>query len=101
MRCGGIQSTARTFAVRLLSFSAIAALALRAPAWVVALPPVQRLWRSWLFQLLWWYVLKPLVFTETDRFVAIATEEIALRAALPGRFTVKEAQAKEWRVWQR
>ena len=47
------------------------------------------------------FAFKPLVFTETDRFVAIATEEIALRAALPGRFTVKEAQAKEWRVWQR
>ena len=47
------------------------------------------------------FAFKPLVFTETDRFVAIATEEIALRAALPDRFTVKEAQAKEWRVWQR
>ena len=39
------------------------AMAVQAPAWVVNLPPVQRVWRSWLFQLLWWYLLKPLLFT--------------------------------------
>ncbi|HEV3120584.1 MAG TPA: glutamine phosphoribosylpyrophosphate amidotransferase [Isosphaeraceae bacterium] len=33
---------------------------------------------------------KPLVVTETDEFVAVATEEIALRRALPGRFRVFE-----------
>jgi methylamine---glutamate N-methyltransferase subunit A len=33
---------------------------------------------------------KPLVVAETDEFVAVATEEIALRRALPGRFRVFE-----------
>ena len=32
------------------------------------------------------FAFKPLVFTETDRFVAVATEEIAFRAALPGDY---------------
>ena len=45
------------------------------------------------------FALKPLVFTETDRFVAIATEEIAIRSALPGDYLVQEAPAKEVRVW--
>jgi methylamine---glutamate N-methyltransferase subunit A len=45
------------------------------------------------------FALKPLVFAETDAFVAIATEEIAIRAALPGDYTVREAQVKEVRVW--
>jgi methylamine---glutamate N-methyltransferase subunit A len=47
------------------------------------------------------FALKPLVMTETDEFVAVATEEIAIRAALPGVYAVREAQVKEVRVWQR
>jgi glutamine phosphoribosylpyrophosphate amidotransferase len=33
---------------------------------------------------------KPLVIAETDTFVAIATEEIAIRRAIPGRYRVSE-----------
>jgi glutamine phosphoribosylpyrophosphate amidotransferase len=33
---------------------------------------------------------KPLMLAETENFVAVATEEIALRRALPGEFTVSE-----------
>lgn len=47
------------------------------------------------------FALKPLVMTETDNFVAVATEEIAIRSALPGKYSVREAQVKEVRVWQR
>ena len=47
------------------------------------------------------FALKPLVMTETDQFVAVATEEIAIRAALPGSYSVREAQVREVRVWQR
>jgi len=47
------------------------------------------------------FALKPLVMTETDDFVAVATEEIALRSALPGKYSVREAQVREVRVWQR
>jgi glutamate synthase domain-containing protein 1 len=47
------------------------------------------------------FAFKPLVFAETDRFVAVATEEIALRAALPGQYEAKEAQVREWRVWEK
>lgn len=47
------------------------------------------------------FALKPLVMTETDKFVAVATEEIAIRAALPGQYAVREAQVREVRVWQR
>jgi glutamate synthase domain-containing protein 1 len=47
------------------------------------------------------FAFKPLVFTETDRFVAVATEEIALRSTFPGQYEVREAQVKEWRVWQK
>ena len=36
------------------------------------------------------YGFKPLVIAETDEFVAIATEEIALRKALPGAYRVTE-----------
>lgn len=42
---------------------------------------------------------KPLVFAETDRQVLIATEEIAIRAAMPGACDVREARAGEVRVW--
>jgi glutamate synthase domain-containing protein 1 len=47
------------------------------------------------------FALKPLVMTETADFVAVATEEIAIRAALPGLYSVREAQVGEVRVWQR
>lgn len=47
------------------------------------------------------FALKPLVMTETDEFVAVATEEIAIRSAILGAYAVHEAQAKEVRVWQR
>ena len=47
------------------------------------------------------FALKPLCFTETDAFVAIATEEIAIRAAFEGEYAVRETQAKEVRVWRR
>ena len=47
------------------------------------------------------FALKPLVMAETDRFVAVATEEIAIRSAIPGSYSVREAQVKEVHVWQR
>jgi methylamine---glutamate N-methyltransferase subunit A len=47
------------------------------------------------------FALKPLLVTETDTFVAIATEEVAIRAALKGDYHVREAKAREVRVWQR
>jgi methylamine---glutamate N-methyltransferase subunit A len=46
------------------------------------------------------FSFKPLVFGETDDFVVVATEEIAVRSVLPGDFAVREAQAQEVRVWQ-
>ncbi len=47
------------------------------------------------------FALKPLLFTETEPFVAVATEEIAMRSAFEGNYEVCEAQAKDVRVWQR
>ena len=47
------------------------------------------------------FALKPLVFAETAAFVAVATEEISIRSAIPGAYDVREAQVKEVRVWQR
>ena len=47
------------------------------------------------------YAFKPLLFTETERFVAVATEELALHSAFRGESDVREAQAEEVRVWQR
>ncbi|MBC7813341.1 MAG: glutamine phosphoribosylpyrophosphate amidotransferase [Burkholderiales bacterium] len=47
------------------------------------------------------FALKPLLVAETDEFVVIATEEIAIRAALQEDVAVREAQAGEIRVWQR
>jgi glutamate synthase domain-containing protein 1 len=47
------------------------------------------------------FAFKPLVFAETGRFVAVATEEIAVRSTFPGPYEVREAQVKEWRVWQK
>jgi glutamate synthase domain-containing protein 1 len=46
------------------------------------------------------FSFKPLLVAETDRFVATATEEIAIRSAIQGNYTVREAQAKEVQVWQ-
>ena len=52
------------------------------------------------------FALKPLLVTETATFVAIATEEVAIRAAFAddgqgGSYKVREAQAKEVCVWRR
>jgi glutamate synthase domain-containing protein 1 len=47
------------------------------------------------------FALKPLLVAETDRFVAIATEEVAIRAALEGDYRAREAGAREVRVWRR
>lgn len=47
------------------------------------------------------FALKPLLFTETDSFVALANEEKAIRAALGGKLDVREAKAGEVKVWQR
>lgn len=45
------------------------------------------------------FALKPLNVTETDKFVAIATEEIALRASLPGSFGVVEPGVRQVHLW--
>lgn len=47
------------------------------------------------------FALKPLLFTETDTFVAVANEEIAIRVAFDGDYQVRETPANEVRVWQR
>jgi methylamine---glutamate N-methyltransferase subunit A len=47
------------------------------------------------------YAFKPLVVAETDEFVAVATEEIAIRSAIRGDYKVAEAQVEEVRVWSR
>jgi methylamine---glutamate N-methyltransferase subunit A len=47
------------------------------------------------------YAFKPLVVAENDEFVAVATEEIAIRSAIPGDYKVSEAQVEEVRVWSR
>ena len=47
------------------------------------------------------FAFKPLLFTETDDFVAIATEEIAIRSVFSGSYTVRESQSKEIRIWQK
>jgi glutamate synthase domain-containing protein 1 len=47
------------------------------------------------------FALKPLLFAETPAVVAVANEEIAIRAAVPGDYEVREAQAKDVRVWRR
>ncbi len=43
--------------------------------------------------------LKPLVIAETEAWVAVATEEIALRSALPGNYRVAEPNTGSMRVW--
>ena len=45
------------------------------------------------------FALKPLMVAETKEFVAIATEEIALRAALPNDFQVFEPGAHQFHLW--
>jgi glutamate synthase domain-containing protein 1 len=45
------------------------------------------------------YGFKPLVVAETDNFVAIATEEIALRRALGDDFVAREPEPGTMRVW--
>jgi methylamine---glutamate N-methyltransferase subunit A len=47
------------------------------------------------------FAFKPLVFAETDRFVCVATEEIAIRSAIPEDCRAREAGASEVRVWSR
>jgi glutamine phosphoribosylpyrophosphate amidotransferase len=47
------------------------------------------------------FALKPLLMAETDEFVALANEEMAIRAACEGDYDVREVQAGEVRVWQR
>lgn len=47
------------------------------------------------------FSLKPLLFTESGDFAAVATEEIAIRSAIPGKYDVREAQAREVRLWRR
>tara|TARA_B100000809_G_scaffold129076_1_gene127087 strand:- start:547 stop:1440 length:894 start_codon:yes stop_codon:yes gene_type:complete len=47
------------------------------------------------------FAFKPLLFTETDDFVAIATEEIAIRSVFSGSYTVRESQSKEIHIWQK
>ena len=43
---------------------------------------------------------KPLLFGETDEFVAVATEEVAFRAVFSREFRVREAGAREVKVWR-
>ena len=43
---------------------------------------------------------KPLLIAETDKFAAVATEELAFRGALEGDFSVREARNREVRVWR-
>jgi glutamate synthase domain-containing protein 1 len=47
------------------------------------------------------FAFKPLLYAEAEGFVGVATEEIALRAAIGGEYEAREAQAGEVRVWQR
>jgi glutamate synthase domain-containing protein 1 len=46
------------------------------------------------------FAFKPLVYAETEGFVAVATEEVAMRTGLPGNYRVREAQVKEVKVWR-
>jgi glutamine phosphoribosylpyrophosphate amidotransferase len=47
------------------------------------------------------FAFKPLVVADTPEYIAVATEEVAIRSAIPGRFEVREAEAGEMRVWCR
>lgn len=46
------------------------------------------------------YSLKPLIVAESEGAVGIANEEIALQAALGGRYQAREAEAGATRVWE-
>ncbi len=43
--------------------------------------------------------LKPLIVAETDDFVALATEEVALRRVFPGPFSAIEPPPHTMRIW--
>jgi len=43
---------------------------------------------------------KPLLIVETDDFVAIATEEVALRTCVDARYVAREAATNEIHIWQ-
>jgi glutamine phosphoribosylpyrophosphate amidotransferase len=43
---------------------------------------------------------KPLLIAETPAYIALATEEIALQAALGGDFPVRELGTKQVQTWQ-
>ena len=45
------------------------------------------------------FAMKPLIITETDEFVAMASEEAALRKAFPFELDIREASAREVRTW--
>lgn len=45
------------------------------------------------------FATKPLIVTETDEFVALASEEAALRKAFPFELETREAGAREVRTW--
>ena len=47
------------------------------------------------------FALKPLVIVETDEFVAVANEEIAIRAALGPRGMAREPSGNVWGLWRR
>ncbi|MGH7318389.1 MAG: hypothetical protein ACRELA_02015, partial [Candidatus Rokuibacteriota bacterium] len=46
------------------------------------------------------FCLKPLIVAESERVIAIANEEIALPAALPGGYRAREAGARAVAVWE-
>jgi glutamine phosphoribosylpyrophosphate amidotransferase len=46
------------------------------------------------------FAFKPLVVADTPDFIAVSTEEVAIRKAIPGTFDVREAEAGEVRVWR-
>jgi glutamine phosphoribosylpyrophosphate amidotransferase len=47
------------------------------------------------------FATKPMVIAETDRWVALASEEIALRLAMREPFDTEEPSARSVRVWLR
>ncbi|MGH2494072.1 MAG: glutamine amidotransferase [Ktedonobacteraceae bacterium] len=46
------------------------------------------------------FAMKPLIITETDEFVAVASEESALRKAFPFELEIREASARQVRTWR-
>jgi len=45
------------------------------------------------------FCLKPLIVTETDEFVAVANEEIALRTTFEGEFQTREPSNRQVQAW--